>query len=227
LSLQPINFTAEIEQFINCGKNSALTTETSITWNGASHTLKKKAPATNLGFPTAGQGTAWAEDTPTGPASENTIILTGPANNTQLIVCYAWRNFREWLLDKAVFNIGLAMNASANAGNDCNFDTAQFKLQEVFSNGAVKDIIPPTGPISTGHTTLTGAGTQSYIYEEPFVPNWKLSNNTFILVTIQMNCTGGTATRQEGILPLFQFQKTSATKWVSQSGVYLLGRGVV
>jgi hypothetical protein len=227
VSLQPISLTSEIEQYVNCAKNSALSTETSITWNGAGNTVRKKTPRANLGFPTAGQGTAWAEDSPTGLANENTVILTGPANNTQLIVAYAWRNFRRWILDKLVINVGFCMNASANAGNDVNFDTVQLTLQEFYPNAAPKDIIPPTGPISTGHTTLTGAGSQVFIYEEPFTPNYKLEDNSYIVLGLQMNCTGGTATRQEGILPAFPFQKTNATKWYSQSGVYLLGRGIL
>jgi hypothetical protein len=225
LSLQPISLSSEIEQFINCGKNSALTTETAITWNAAGHTLKKSAPLTALGFPTAGQGSAWAEDSPTGPASENTIILTGPANNTQLNVNYVWRNFRKWILDKAVLNIAVSMNASANGGNDCNFDSVDISLKK-FVSGQAYDLIPPFNK-STGHTTLTGAGTQSFILEEPFVPNMRLEDNCYIVLNVKMNCTGGTATRQEGILPLFQYQKTANTKWVSQSGVYMLGRGLI
>lgn len=213
---------------MNCGKGrGSLTTETSITWNGAGNTVIKKAPRTNLGFPATGQGTVYAEDSPTGLANENTIISTGPANNTQLIVTYAWRNFRRWILDKAVINVGFCMNASANAGNDCNFDTVEITLKELYADGSTLDIIPPTGPVSTGHTTLIGAGSQVFIYEEPFVPNHPLQDNTWILLGLQMNCTGGTATRQEGILPAFPFQKTNATKWYSQSGVYLLGRGTV
>jgi len=223
----PINLTSEIEQYINLGKNSNFTTETSITWNAAGHTLKKKAPNSNLGLPTGGQGTAWAEDTPPGLANENTIIGTGPAAGSQLIIAYAWRNFRKWILDKAVINFALAMNATANAGNDCNFDSFSYTFRQYYGGGAPVDIIPPSGNIATGHTTLTGAGTQSYIYEEPFKPNFELVDNSIIVLAITMNTTVGTATLTNCLLPAFPYQKTNATKWYSQSGVYMLGRGIV
>lgn len=229
MSLQPINFTAEIEQYINCGKiaQQLLTTESSITWNAAANTVRRLAVPANLGFPTAGQGTGYAEDSPTGLANENVIIMTGPAAGTAFNFNYVWRNFKKWLLDKCVINVGLALDATVNAGNDCNFDSVSIQLREVFPDGSFKPIIQPENSVATGHTTLTGAGTQSFIFEKPYIPNYTFQDNSWVILSISCGITVGTATLTNGILPAFPFQKTNATKWITQSGVYLLGRGIV
>lgn len=225
MSLQPISLVSEIEQYINLGKDTNAPLTTSLTWSGATHTILKRTPPAALGLPS---GTQWAEDTPTGLGDKDTILILGPANDTQYVRHFAWRNLRKFTLDKATFNLGLTHNVSAHVDGNTNFTSFDLLFRQ-YNSGRPKDIISAQN-ILTGHAAIgtTDLGAQTFIYEESFSPNAIIEADSFIVVSITMNTTdgGGTSTSQEGLLPAFPYSKTNTLKWFSQSGVYLLGRGL-
>ena len=217
----------DVYEFINCSTHRGFTLETSITWNTATLGKSTVAQYGVLNVPTAGQGTAWAEDSPTGIANANSLVLHGPANDTSLNINYLWRNYRRLNIDKLVFNICFGMNASANAGNDVSFDSVTARVQKFQSSGSGSPYnIIPTISRSTGFGLLTGAGTQCFILQESYAPNLIIDQNDYLLVSLTMGVTAGTATRQEGIVPLFSYQSANVNKWYSQSGILLIGHYV-
>lgn len=222
MSLFPINLVSEIEQYINFSKDTNAALETSVTWADSTHTILKKAPDANEGLPT---GTQWAEDTPTGLGDKATVILMGPAADAQFTRTKAWRNFRKFMLEKAVFNFALGHVVTWVAGSP-NFTSFDLSFRQIIG-GKAKDIIP-VQKIATGHAALGASGIQSYIFEEPYAPNMVIEANAFIVTTITMNVvagSGGTA-RSEGLYTAFPYSKTNTLKWWSQPGVYLIGRSI-
>ena len=216
----------DVFEYINISNNRNFALETSITWS--STTLGKSTPAqfAALNVPTGGQGTEWAEDVPSGIANANTLVLHGPANNTTLDINYLWRAYRKMNIDKLVFNICYGMNASANAGNDVSFDSITARVQKFnTSSGALTNLVQTIQRL-TGFGLLTGAGTQAFILNESWAPNIVIESNEYILITLGMGVTAGTATRQEGIVPLFSYQSANVNKWYSQSGILLTGHYV-
>lgn len=216
----------DVFEYINVSNNRNFSLETSITWSSTTLAKSTVAQYGALNVPTAGQGTEWAEDVPTGIANANTLVLHGPANNTTLNVNYLWRAYRRMNIDKLVFNICYGMNASANAGNDVSFDSITARVQKFnVSSGSLTNIIQTIQRL-TSFGLLTGAGTQAFILNESWVPNVEIEANEFILITLGMGVTAGTATRQEGIVPLFSYQSANVNKWYSQSGILLTGHYV-
>jgi len=210
----------EIAEYVNFGKDSNLTNSpTELTW-ATSNTILKRAPdAAQNNLET---GTQWAEDSPTGPVKEGTIILPDPGDNTQYSRIFAWRVPRPFLLEKMVLNVGFTTNFSANAGNDCSFDSVDVRIRQILPT-VRKNIY--ANRFATGHATLTGVGMQTYILEESL--RFKtIIREGFLDFRFIINVTAGTATRQEGLLPLFSYHPQNDTKWFSQSGAYLQGRAL-
>lgn len=216
----------DFEQFVNLGSDCQ-----DVDSNGTVVTLANQsvditaATIQRTNLKKNGRTYQYSEDYPLGVVNAQSVPLPNLGADTQWTARrFGWSPKVDIYLQKLIFNVAFAMNVSAYTSGNFNFSSVSLALFQDVDDKTRKPLVN-TKSYATGMSNLAATGTQVLIVNEVFNFSSKrlIKADEILAFESTMVVATGVGTRQEGILPLFSFQKTNTNRWFSQSGYYVQG----
>lgn len=148
----------------------------------------------------------------------NTLGIIFPANNTAFSQVFTWTPDMNALVYKVSLQIAVGLNVSSYGAGNFNIGRLNVSAVERASNRQLIPILRFNAGTSI-FTNLTAAGTHVMIVMADYTTPFKVYSRSPIDITISLTTVNATTTWQEGILPVFCWNKLNVLKTFSQSGV--------
>lgn len=145
----------------------------------------------------------------------NNGMIEHEGNNTQYSQTFRFNPDMSAVVYKTRFHLAMGLNVSAYTSGNFNIGDLTIKVVETASSDRV--IYENTFP--SGATNQTATGVSYHIFDQDVIEPFKIYRGQPIDITLTLNSSAGTGTRQEGLVSYFPTYATARPKIFHTSAI--------
>lgn len=157
------------------------------------------------------------EDFPTFQSKDTDLTLLHDGDSTDFTRLYQMYTPIDALVDKIVFNVGVAMNVSAYTSGNFRLDRVNVVLRSLTAAGKEAFRMEPKF-VNFTTTNMTGIDNQIVVLNRSINGPFPIYAGGILEISFDINAVTGTGTYQKGILDSFPYVPTGGLRTYSSSG---------